>query len=115
MAVPEPAWPLELTRVPYVVVRQATFGSPARLSQVAAAVDERNGGARGAKFADERWKAAEPDHWDAPRDTHPQLCDACKEQAIETQRQAEQDERERQEAEAAQASKAGGWLGRWRS
>ncbi|WP_422132181.1 replication-relaxation family protein [Streptomyces misionensis] len=69
----------------------------------------------GAKFTDERWKAVEPDHWDAPRDTHPQLCDACKEQAIETQRQAEQDERERQEAEAAQASKAGGWLGRWRS
>ncbi|MFE9558818.1 hypothetical protein ACFYMW_37335 [Streptomyces sp. NPDC006692] len=36
-------------------------------------------------------------------------------QAVEAERQAEQAERERQEQETAQDSKAGGWLGRWRS
>ncbi|MFE2601645.1 hypothetical protein ACFXCZ_35115 [Streptomyces sp. NPDC059396] len=73
----------------------------------------------GAQFTDERWKAAEPGHWGTPRDTRPQLCDACKQQAIEAQRHAQQDQRERQEQEdqevKAGASKAGGWLGRWRS
>ncbi|MER6075101.1 hypothetical protein ABT187_41130 [Streptomyces sp. NPDC001817] len=37
------------------------------------------------------------------------------EQALEAERQAEQAERGRPEQEAAQASKAGAWLGRWRS
>lgn len=44
-AVPEPWDPPELTRVPTVLVRQATFGSPGRFTQVAAAVDDRSGGA----------------------------------------------------------------------
>ncbi|MFF5147834.1 replication-relaxation family protein [Streptomyces sp. NPDC013157] len=70
----------------------------------------------GAKFTDERWEAAEPGRWGDPRDTHPQLCDACKERAIEAQRLAEQDERERlEQKQEPPAPKAGGWLGRWRS
>jgi hypothetical protein len=43
--VPETWEPPELTRIPYVVVRQATFGSPGRFSQVAAEIEDRNGGA----------------------------------------------------------------------
>jgi hypothetical protein len=52
-------------------------------------------------------------------DSHPHLCDDCKARSLEAERQEEQAERERQEQErqeeAAQASKADGWLGRWRS
>jgi hypothetical protein len=44
-AEPRPTEPLELTRDPAVEVRQATFGSPGRFTQVAAVVDDRSGGA----------------------------------------------------------------------
>ncbi|MEU0222122.1 hypothetical protein ABZ281_47110 [Streptomyces sp. NPDC006265] len=53
-----------------------------------------------------------------PRGQPPHLCDDCKARALEAERQTEQAERERQEQEhqeEAQASKAGGWLGRWRN
>lgn len=73
----------------------------------------------GARFTDERWKASIAVDW-GRRDSHPHLCDDCKARALEAERQAEQAERERQEQElqeeeAAQASKASGWLERWRS
>jgi hypothetical protein len=43
----------------------------------------------GAKFIDERWRAIEPTGWDAPRETHPHLCDDCKQRATTTEHQAE--------------------------
>ncbi|GAA2326138.1 hypothetical protein [Streptomyces cuspidosporus] len=36
----------------------------------------------GTRFTNERWKAIEPAGWDTPRDTHPHLCDDCKQRAI---------------------------------
>ncbi|MFH8858295.1 hypothetical protein ACH4HW_34875, partial [Streptomyces rochei] len=36
----------------------------------------------GTQFTDARWKAVEPTGWDAPRDTHPHLCDDCKQNAL---------------------------------
>ncbi|GGV91289.1 hypothetical protein [Streptomyces massasporeus] len=72
----------------------------------------------GSKFTDDRWKASTRVDW-GHGDSHPHLCDDCKTRALKADRQAEQAERERQEQErqeeAAQESKAGGWLGRWRS
>ncbi|MEV7737823.1 hypothetical protein AB0O75_38115 [Streptomyces sp. NPDC088921] len=73
----------------------------------------------GQKFTDDRWNASIAVDW-GRRDSHPYLCDDCKTRALDAERHAAQGERERQEherqeAEAAQASKAGGWLGRWRS
>ncbi|MGW3461539.1 hypothetical protein ACWDE9_18955 [Streptomyces olivaceoviridis] len=35
----------------------------------------------GAKFTDERWEAAQATDWGRPRDTHPHLCDDCKQKA----------------------------------
>ena len=77
----------------------------------------------GQKFTDDRWNASIRVDWGRGRDSHPHLCDDCKARALDAERKAEQAEREhqeqvqeRQEAEAAaQDSKAGGWLGRWRS
>ncbi|MEU5201001.1 replication-relaxation family protein [Streptomyces scabiei] len=73
----------------------------------------------GTKFTDDRWKASIAVDW-GRGDSHPHLCDDCKARVLEAERQVEQAERgrqeqERQEAEEAQDSKAGGWLGRWRS
>ncbi|MFF8974971.1 hypothetical protein [Streptomyces sp. NPDC014995] len=73
----------------------------------------------GQKFTDDWWKASVAVDW-GRGDSHPHLCDDCKARALEAERQVEQAERERQEQErqeeaAAQALKAGGWLGRWRS
>ncbi|MFE9679539.1 replication-relaxation family protein [Streptomyces sp. NPDC006259] len=71
----------------------------------------------GTTFTDDRWKASTAVEWDRG-DSHPHLCDDCKARALEAEWKAEQAERERQEQEhqeEAQASKAGGWLGRWRS
>ncbi|GAA3917544.1 hypothetical protein GCM10023084_80540 [Streptomyces lacrimifluminis] len=72
----------------------------------------------GQKFTDDRWKASTAVEWDHG-DNHPHLCDDCKYRTLEREQQARVDERERQEQErqeqeAAQASKAGGWLGRRR-
>ncbi|MET9450843.1 hypothetical protein [Streptomyces cinerochromogenes] len=36
----------------------------------------------GSRFTDDRWKAIEPAGWGAPRETHPHLCDLCKQRAI---------------------------------
>lgn len=73
----------------------------------------------GTKFTDDRWKASIAVDW-GRGDSHPHLCDDCKARELAAERQVEQTERERQEqeqqeAEEAQDSKAGGWLGRWRS
>ncbi|MFF9810683.1 hypothetical protein ACF1G5_37275 [Streptomyces coeruleorubidus] len=72
----------------------------------------------GQKFADDRWQAGIAFDW-GRGGGHPHLCDDCKARVLEAERPAEQAERERQEQErqeaAAQASKAGGWLGRGRS
>ncbi|MFJ9588753.1 hypothetical protein [Streptomyces acidicola] len=68
----------------------------------------------GTKFTDDRWNDSIRVNW-GRGDSHAHPCRDCKTRALEAEWQAEQAERERQEAEAAQASKAGGWLGRWRS
>ncbi len=36
----------------------------------------------GAKFTDARWQAVQPKDWGAAKDSHPQLCDGCKHQAV---------------------------------
>lgn len=64
-----------------------------------------------ARFTDERWKAIEPAGWDAPRETHPHLCDDCKQRAITAERQAEYTEHEHQEQDqVVPEQKADGWL-----
>ncbi|MFD9289670.1 replication-relaxation family protein [Streptomyces sp. NPDC060030] len=35
----------------------------------------------GAKFTDERWETAKATDWGTPKDSHPHLCDVCKERA----------------------------------
>jgi hypothetical protein len=35
----------------------------------------------GAKFTDERWRAAQATDWGTPKDSHPHLCDGCKQKA----------------------------------
>ncbi|MGI5485155.1 replication-relaxation family protein [Streptomyces lavendofoliae] len=35
----------------------------------------------GAKFTDERWEAAKATDWGTPKDSHPHLCDSCKQKA----------------------------------
>ncbi|GGV51099.1 hypothetical protein GCM10010245_80370 [Streptomyces spectabilis] len=35
----------------------------------------------GSRFTDERWEAVEPAGWGAAKDSHPQLCDGCKQTA----------------------------------
>ncbi|MER7743512.1 hypothetical protein ABTX34_35340 [Streptomyces sp. NPDC096538] len=61
-------------------------------------------------------KAIEPAGWDAPRETHPHLCDDCKQRAITAERQAAQAGPEHQEHDqAVPEQKAGGtWLSRFR-
>ncbi|MER6717156.1 hypothetical protein [Streptomyces sp. NPDC000877] len=70
----------------------------------------------GTRFTDERWKAIEPAGWDAPCETHPHLCDDCKQRAITAERQAEQAVPGHQEHDQAMPEqKAGGtWLSRFR-
>ncbi|MFD3939910.1 replication-relaxation family protein [Streptomyces sp. NPDC058611] len=36
----------------------------------------------GARFTDERWEAASATDWGVPKDTHPHLCDGCKQWAV---------------------------------
>ncbi|MER5375940.1 hypothetical protein [Streptomyces sp. NPDC002553] len=71
----------------------------------------------GTRFTDERWKGMEPAGWDAPRETHPRLCDDCKQRAITAERQAEHTEYRHQEHDqAVPEQKAGGtWISRFRS
>ncbi|MFE5406436.1 hypothetical protein ACFQ9Z_35010 [Streptomyces sp. NPDC056580] len=73
----------------------------------------------GTRFTDERWKAIEPAGWGAPRETHPYLCDDCKQRAITAERQAEQVEPVVREHhghhQAVPGQKTGGtWLSRLR-
>ncbi|MFE3905693.1 replication-relaxation family protein [Streptomyces sp. NPDC059153] len=42
----------------------------------------------GARFTDERWEAAHATDWGAPKDTHPHLCDDCKQRAVAAEGQA---------------------------
>ncbi|MFI8301364.1 replication-relaxation family protein [Streptomyces nigra] len=102
------------------LARQAEEGRR-RLAQEAAEREAQRPvcGDCGQKFTDTRWKDSTAVDW-GRRDSHPHLCDDCKARVLEAERQAEQaeherQEQERQEQEAAQDSKAGGWLGRWRS
>ncbi|CAL9663185.1 hypothetical protein SUDANB108_07111 [Streptomyces sp. enrichment culture] len=63
----------------------------------------------GTRFTDERWKAIEPAGWGVPRETHPHLCDDCKQRAITAERQAEHRQPEHQEHDqAVPEQKAGG-------
>ncbi|MFI8007925.1 replication-relaxation family protein [Streptomyces sp. NPDC086010] len=36
----------------------------------------------GTKFTDERWDAAQATDWGTPKDSHPDLCDGCKQRAV---------------------------------
>ncbi|GGV54941.1 hypothetical protein GCM10010245_86950 [Streptomyces spectabilis] len=70
----------------------------------------------GTRFTDERWKAIEPAGWDAPRETHPHLCDDCKQQAVTAERQAQQPASDYQEQDqAVPEQKASCWLSRLRT
>ncbi|MGW3653945.1 replication-relaxation family protein [Streptomyces sp. NPDC000878] len=70
----------------------------------------------GQKFTDDRWKASLAVDW-GRGDSHPHLCDDCRHQALDAERQAEQAERERQEQEHQEQAdqKAGGWISRFRT
>ncbi|WP_225080784.1 replication-relaxation family protein [Streptomyces sp. CoT10] len=70
----------------------------------------------GTRFTDERWKAIEPAGWDAPRETHPHLCDGCKQRAITAERQARQAGHEHQEhdQDMPEQKADGTWLSRFR-
>ncbi|WP_186784522.1 hypothetical protein [Streptomyces sp. CBG33] len=62
----------------------------------------------GAKFTDARWDAIQPKDWGATQDSHPQLCDSCKQTATAAERDQEQDQ-------AVPEQKSGGtWLSRFR-
>ncbi|MDQ0745898.1 transcriptional regulator NrdR family protein [Streptomyces africanus] len=71
----------------------------------------------GTRFTDERWKAIEPAGWDAPRETHPHLCEDCKQRAITAERQAEHTEQGHQEHDQAlpELKNGGTWISRFRS
>jgi hypothetical protein len=73
----------------------------------------------GAHYTDERWKAIEPAGWDAPRESHPHLCDDCKQRAITAERQAEHTQpgpEHREHDQVVPEQKNGGtWLSRFRS
>ncbi|MCY0930999.1 replication-relaxation family protein [Streptomyces sp. H27-H1] len=64
----------------------------------------------GAKFTDERWKAAEA-HPNATPRWHPTLCQPCAQQAVTADQQAE---RERQEQAQVPVQKADSWRSRFR-
>ncbi|MFF8280686.1 hypothetical protein ACF05T_32220 [Streptomyces lateritius] len=67
----------------------------------------------GAKFTDERWEAAQATDWGTPKDSHPQLRDNCKHQAVTNARQDQVDnERQEQRDQTVPEQKAGGWFSR---
>jgi hypothetical protein len=70
----------------------------------------------GQRFTDDRWKTSTTVEW-GHRDSHPHLCDDCKQRAVTAERQAERVEPEYQEQDqAVPEQKAGGtWLSRFRS
>ncbi|MER6075366.1 replication-relaxation family protein [Streptomyces sp. NPDC001817] len=69
----------------------------------------------GTRFTDKRWKALEPAGWDVPRETHPHLCDDCKQRAITAERQAEHTEPEHQDQAVLEQKAGGTWFSRFRS
>ncbi|MFF9490231.1 replication-relaxation family protein [Streptomyces sp. NPDC014676] len=71
----------------------------------------------GTRFTDARWKAIEPAGWGVPRETHPHLCDDCKQQAVTAECQAEHTEDGHQvQDRAVPEQKAGStWLSRFRT
>ncbi|MER5978560.1 hypothetical protein ABT142_18880 [Streptomyces sp. NPDC001857] len=71
----------------------------------------------GTGFTDERWKAIEPAGWDAPRESHPHLCDDCKQRALTVERQAERTPPVRQVQDQAVPEREAGaiWLSRFRT
>ncbi|MFF4227403.1 replication-relaxation family protein [Streptomyces abikoensis] len=69
----------------------------------------------GVKFTDERWEVARATDWGTPKDTHPQLCDDCKHQAVLAARQDQVDNERREQDRAVPEQKVGGWLSRLRS
>lgn len=42
----------------------------------------------GARFTDERWEAASATDWEGAKDSHPRLCDGCKQWAVVAEGQA---------------------------
>ncbi|MEU7039336.1 hypothetical protein ABZ958_37660 [Streptomyces sp. NPDC046237] len=69
----------------------------------------------GAKFTDERWKAAQVTDWGTPKDTHPQLCDDCKHQAVTAARQDPVYNERHEYDQVLPDQKAGGWFSRLRT
>jgi hypothetical protein len=62
------------------------------------------------KFTDERWEEINDTDWSTPRDTHPHLCDGCKQQAVRREAEAELQEHD----QAVPEQKAGGaWFSRF--
>lgn len=71
----------------------------------------------GTRFTDARWKAIEHAGWGTLRDTHPHLCDDCKQRAITAERQTEHTKHAHQEHDQAvpEQKTGGAWISRFRS
>ncbi|MFJ8943049.1 hypothetical protein ACIRG4_07135 [Streptomyces sp. NPDC102395] len=71
----------------------------------------------GTRFTDARWKAIEHAGWGTPRETHPHLCDDCKQRAVTAEHQAEQAGHEYQEHDQAvpERKTGGSRISRFRS
>ncbi|MBB1244523.1 replication-relaxation family protein [Streptomyces durbertensis] len=70
----------------------------------------------GARFTDARWEAVQPTDWGAPKDSHPHLCDGCKQRAITAERQTVHIEHgHQQQDQAVPEQKDGGWLSCFRT
>jgi hypothetical protein len=68
---------------------------------------------RGAKFTDERWKAAQATDWGTPKDSHPHLCDGCKYQAVAATQESV-NHRDQEQDQAVPEQKITSWLSRLR-
>ncbi|GAO12824.1 hypothetical protein TPA0598_13_00080 [Streptomyces lydicamycinicus] len=67
----------------------------------------------GAKFTDECWEKALATDWGTPRDSHPQLCDDCKQQAqAAAVRQAPVGNEHQEQHQAVPEQKTGRWFSR---
>ncbi|MFE2038596.1 hypothetical protein ACFXBB_36320 [Streptomyces scopuliridis] len=69
------------------------------------------------KFTHERWKAIDGADWGTPRDTHPHLCDDCKQRAVTVEHQAERAQHALQEQDqpVPEQKADGTWLSRFRT
>ncbi|WP_144387188.1 hypothetical protein [Streptomyces sp. SAJ15] len=61
----------------------------------------------GARFTDARWQAVQPKDWGATKDSHPNLCDTCKQKAGAVSPAA--DTQERQKPVRGEAGPDGFW------